>query len=73
MLGDLSVVEQRYLAVREVLTRVPRSPMWLSVGWTGERFTIGWSVTPMAVWVLRPTAVRSLTAALISSPLRCRR
>ena len=28
--------------------RVPRSPMSLSVmGWTGERFIVGWSVTPM--------------------------
>ena len=74
MLGELSVVEQRYLAVREVLDSGPRSPMWLSVmGLIVALCTVGWSDTPMVVWVLLPTAARSRLPVRIRSPLRWRR
>lgn len=65
MLGELSVVEQRYLAVRDVLEGARVSDVAIRYGLIVARFTVGWSATPMVVCVLWPTPVRSLTVARI--------
>jgi hypothetical protein len=66
MLWELSVVDQRYLAVRETLDSGATVTDVASVmGWSFERFVVGWFVAPMWPWARWRIAVRSLTVACI--------
>ena len=68
MLVELSMVEQRYDAVREVLDGATVTDVATAMALTGEPFIAGSCATPTTAWPPLPSAARSPIAALT----RCR-